>query len=96
MPRLSRDRLRIMSVDYRNPVAADSPAGLELLERARRLSAAEDRAFRRFMEGKVRSSSGAASLRSKADEAWADVRLGIVDGASIEWAEANDDVVVPA
>lgn len=51
------------------------PSVDELVARAIRLDTAADKAFRRWFEGEVQSSSGAASLRSKADEAWADVRF---------------------
>lgn len=65
-------------------IAEDSQEGRELIARARRLEDASDRAFRRYMNGDVVSSSGAASLRSRADEAWADVRFRVIDGARIE------------
>lgn len=76
-------------IDYRNPYPADSPEARELVERARRLEDAADRAFVRWYLGEVSSSSGAASLRSKAEEAWADVRLGIVGGPEIESRESQ-------
>ncbi len=64
--------------------AADSVEGRRIVERAERLVASADRAFNRWISGEVESSSGAASLRAKADEALADVRLFVEDGEQIE------------
>jgi hypothetical protein len=68
-----------------NVVAQDSPEARELVERAQRLSADADRAFAKLMNGEVKTSAAAVRLQRKADEAWADVRFGIVDGADVEW-----------
>lgn len=65
--------------------APDSPEAARLIDRAERLTASADGAFRRYFTGEVRSSSAASRLQNQADEAWADVRLYIKGGDEIEW-----------
>ena len=67
-----------------HPVPRSSAEGQRLIARALRLEEAADAAFARWYSGERISSSGAARLRSEAEEAWADVRLGIIDGELIE------------
>src|SRR3954465_10869920 len=47
----------------------------ETVDRAIRADEAADRAFKRWFFREVSSSSGAAALKAKAEEAWADVRF---------------------
>ena len=85
--------MALLTGDWRwkviEPFPEDSPEAGEILARARRLQESADRAFTRWFEGDVRSPSGAASLRSKAEEAWADVRLYVENGPEIESRESR-------
>jgi hypothetical protein len=47
----------------------------ELHRRALEADAAADRAFRRWIQGEVKSASGAGRMQRRADEAWVDLRL---------------------
>jgi hypothetical protein len=58
-----------------------------LVARAHRLQDQADRAFRRWVNGDVRTARGAGRLQALADEAWCDVRLEL--GHEVETEERN-------
>ena len=73
-------------------VARGSAEGRALVARAHRLQDCADRAFGRYVNGEVRSASGAAALASRAAEAWAEVRIRVRGGEMVEAGWSEEDI----